>query len=495
MSSNDNHDVDNHNDDSNPNNVVFRKWSQPTTPKQDPEVLKLEAEVTITRNELKKMQEKGRQVRLHHLQALDALETKRVTLAEILRRMDNELFNDTDVYKYGDVLAEVFGERVIFAHRAIGLEALLCQFMHQMLAKQHQLKIIKKAAKDIQNLYQKRKSHLKDEFYSFEAQAVQLEASRLTLEALYEDVFTSQHRLLARLMDVVAGKTTLNIPISPLAAKRGPPVRIMPSLKVSTKPTEQAVTPENVSTPIMDPGENDDIDEAMDILAVSGHSKLSDDFEDDEKKDYEVSLSNMSISLDDQSVRSVDDVSAMSVGSLSGGGSRRTIRDNMRITEQLKAMQSSSANSPMSSKKPNAVAVKQVREQASPIPEKTLPSAVSSSQKTARERRRQIEHMRLSGEVGNRSGASSKVNANMYDDDKTSVRVRMRELEDVANQKRASTSPKNESLASKKDGSDSTSSKDVKSAPKQESSKSSPSKEGSSGDSRTNDSTPSLEHR
>ena len=235
----DNDDDDNVADNDDNSNVVFRKWEMPASPKQDPEVLTLEAEATITRNALKKMQEKGRQVRLHRLQALDALETKRVTLTEILRRLDNELFNDTDVYEYGDVLAEVFGERKIFAHRAIGLEALLCQFMHQMLAKQHQLKIIEKAAKGIQNLYQKHITNVKDEFYSFEAQAVQLEASRFTLEALYEDVFTSQHRLLARLMEVAVG-----------------------GMGASTS----NITPENGSTPFMDPVEKNDIDDAISEL-------------------------------------------------------------------------------------------------------------------------------------------------------------------------------------------------------------------------------------
>ena len=237
MSNDDDNDNVTDNDD-NPN-VVLRKWELPATPKQDPEVLILEAEATMTRNALKRMQEKGRQVRLRRLQALDVLETKRVTLTEILRRMDNELFNDTDVYEYGDVMAEVFGGRKIVTHRALGLEALLCQFMHQMLAKQHQLKIIEKAAKGIQNLYQKHITNVKDEFYSFEAQAVQLEASRFTLEALYEDVFTSQHRLLARLMEVAVG-----------------------GMGASTS----NITPENGSTPFMDPVEKNDIDDAISEL-------------------------------------------------------------------------------------------------------------------------------------------------------------------------------------------------------------------------------------
>jgi hypothetical protein len=460
-----------------PNNVVFQDWSQPATPKQDPEVLTLEAEVTITRSELKKMQETGRQVRLNRLQTLDALETKRVTLTEILRRMENELFKDTDVYKYGDVLAEVFGERTIFAHRALGLEALLCQFMHQMLAKQHQLKIIKKAAKDIQKLYQKHKSNLKDEFYSFEAQAVQLEASRLTLEALYDDVFTSQHRLLAKFMDVVEGKPGAATTSTCNSTDNSPTKRTLPSLKITTKATEP-VTPEKVITPLSDPGENDDMDEAMQILDVPEDSKLSDELDDDEEEEYEVSLSN----------QTGDDISVdMSVGSFSVGGSprRRTKEHTKRISEELKGLKSSPTKiSTNSSKKPFLIQVRQ-----SAIPEeKVSPSQTT----TARERRRKIEHMRLTGEVGTRSGTSHKVNANMYDDDKTSVRARMRELEDRLVSR--SFSPLKVKEEDPSWGGRDFTSKDVKLVPNQESSSSSSKQGGSNpmtrddGDSRSKDS-------
>lgn len=117
-----------------PSTTVFRNWSHSSTNSTSPtnlslarrEVLKLDEETTKLRAQLHELREHGRQIRLHRLQALDALETRRVTLTEILRRMEKEL-NERDVFDYGDVLAEVFGERKIFAHRAVGLEALLCQ--------------------------------------------------------------------------------------------------------------------------------------------------------------------------------------------------------------------------------------------------------------------------------------------------------------------------------------------------------------------------------
>ena len=90
------------------------------------ELLKLEDQTSKVNSKLYELREHGRTIRLHRLQALDALETRRVTLTEILRRMEKEL-NDRDVYEYSDILAEVFGERKILAHRAVGLEALLCQ--------------------------------------------------------------------------------------------------------------------------------------------------------------------------------------------------------------------------------------------------------------------------------------------------------------------------------------------------------------------------------
>jgi hypothetical protein len=175
---------------------LFRGWSA-SNGKTDDELVRLEQQAQQARLEVNRLKEHGKLVRLHRLQALDALQTRQSTLTEILRRMEAEL-QGTDVFVYGDVLAEVFGERKIFAHRAIGLESLLCQFMHQMLAKQHQLKIMKKAAKDIMSMMKKHKMQFNNDFFSFEALAVQLEVSRINMEALYDDIFTSQHRILAR---------------------------------------------------------------------------------------------------------------------------------------------------------------------------------------------------------------------------------------------------------------------------------------------------------
>lgn len=212
----------------NSKDVVFKGWSSASNAK---EVDKLEQASDHLRRQLHELRENGRQIRLHRLQALDALETRRVTLTEILRRMEKEL-NDRDVYEYGDVLAEVFGERKIFAHRAVGLEALLCQYMHQMLAKQHQLKIMKRAGKDIEGHYRKSKQNIKDSFHSYEALSVQLEASRLSLEDIYDDIFASQHRILAQLKRVESGENMTNYSIpSPAYGKN----RKEPTMKVSSK--------------------------------------------------------------------------------------------------------------------------------------------------------------------------------------------------------------------------------------------------------------------
>jgi hypothetical protein len=175
--------------------------------------------------------------------------------------MEKEL-EDTEVYKYEAVLAEAFGERKIFAHRAIGLESLLCQFMHQMLAKQHQVKIIKKLSKDIQQHYKKHRLQNKDEFHSYEALAFQTEASRLTLVSLYDDIFADQHRILAQLTNVKnEGGNMTNYSIAKPKKLEKP----KPSLRVTAKHDVSAVdlgTPTNLS----DAGEND-YEAAMDILS------------------------------------------------------------------------------------------------------------------------------------------------------------------------------------------------------------------------------------
>lgn len=242
--------------------VLFRAW-KPSPQGKDPEIQRLEKEAEETRQKIAALREQGRQRRAHRLQSLDALETRRMTLQEILKRMDKELA-DKDVDDYADVLAEAFGERKIFAHRAIGLEALLCQFMHQMLAKQHQLKIMKRSGKDLQKLYQSNKNQNREEFHSFEALAVHLETMRLSLEAQYDDIFAAQHSLLARLHHVEAGGTMTNYKIVKPAPVAKP--KKQPKLSVSKK---HFVSPKNLVTSSNDTVESDEDDTMMqDILTV-----------------------------------------------------------------------------------------------------------------------------------------------------------------------------------------------------------------------------------
>jgi hypothetical protein len=269
-------------DNANRQPILFRAWSGPpvnANEQTDPEIRRLEKQCEETRLDVQRLREHGRRLRLQRLQTLDALETRRITLTEIYRRMDKEL-NERDVYQYGDVLAEVFGQRTIFAHRAIGLEALLCQFMHQMLTKQHQLKVIKKAAKDLQDMYKRRRLQVRDEYHSYEALSVQVEASRLYLEAMYDDIFTSQHRLLAKWMHRVdasssTASTETKITAS-ITATKTVSSSLQPNKKQITKKWTPTPTPEKSSHSEMaaaavaaSTDSDDDQQLAMDILLTS----------------------------------------------------------------------------------------------------------------------------------------------------------------------------------------------------------------------------------
>jgi hypothetical protein len=238
---------------------LYRSWNHAYNTKSDPEILKLEDQAHKTRVKLHELRERGKQIRLHRLQELDALDMRRVTLAEILKRMQKEL-KEKDVYSYSEVLAEVFGQRTIYAHRAIGLESLLCQMMHQMLAKQHQLKIMKESGKIIQQFYKQHKIRNKNEFHSYDALAVQLEAARLSLLAMYDDIFAQQHRVLAMLKDLKPEGTRANYTIPTPENKT-----TKPTLFVSTK---HQVSVEDLATPdsLVSGGDHDDYQSAMDIL-------------------------------------------------------------------------------------------------------------------------------------------------------------------------------------------------------------------------------------
>jgi hypothetical protein len=237
--------------------TLFRAWKQSQHPKSDPEVIRLEEEAQETRLKLKELRAKGKQRRMNRLQELDALDMRRVTLTEILKRLETEL-TEKDVYSYGKILAEVYGQRTIFAHSAIGMEALLCQSMHQMLAKQHQLKIVKSSAKTIHRIYSQHTLRNKDEFHLYGALAVQLETARLSLLAMYDDIFAKQHRALA----ILKGSNTTEYAASysiPTSTRRS----TKPTLVVSTK---HQVTATDLASPNSISWDHDDYHAAIDIL-------------------------------------------------------------------------------------------------------------------------------------------------------------------------------------------------------------------------------------
>mmetsp|Transcript_38117 Transcript_38117/g.92253 ORF Transcript_38117/g.92253 Transcript_38117/m.92253 type:complete len:407 (+) Transcript_38117:26-1246(+) len=252
---------------------LYRSWNHSYNTKSDPEILRLENESHKTLVALHEIRRRGQQIRSNRSQELDALEMRRMTLVEILKRMENDL-RDKDSVKYGKVLAKVFGERKVKVQKAKGMESRLCQLMHQMLAKQHQLKIMKNSAKAIQQLYKDHKLRNKDEFHSYDALSVKLEAARLSLLAMYDDVFAQQHRVLAMLQDRKTEGTVSNYTLP--KSRSIPPIQV---LQVSTKhqySVEDLASPSSFNSM----GSNEDYKSAMDVLddvSLGSGTRLSTD--------------------------------------------------------------------------------------------------------------------------------------------------------------------------------------------------------------------------
>jgi hypothetical protein len=303
--------------------------------------------------------------------------------------MEKEL-NERDVYEYGDILAEVFGERKIFAHRAVGLEALLCQYMHQMLAKQHQLKIMKKAGKDIQNHFKRHKLQNKDDFHSYDALAVQLEASRLSLEAMYDDIFASQHRILAQLKHVESGGNMTNYSV-PTPQLKSYQHQQKPNLQISTK---HAIEDDDRNLIPLTPSMGDDtvaadMAAAIDVLSMSpnGDNQTT-------SQDVYFSSSNVSVSAQATSVAS---------------GLRHNTPGPRTVNARTGTGTGTSID-PTSTAKSN--------------------KRFSDGGKSARERRREIEQKRLARPSSNRFS--------MDDEDAQKARNRMRQLEAQAKERHGS---------------------------------------------------------
>ena len=426
--------------------ALYRNFSSSTfqnNPKADAQITNLEVDIENARLQLHHLKQRGKQQRSLHLQSLDALETRRLSLQEILRRLDQE-FNDRNVYEYGDVLAEVFGERKIYAHRAIGLEALLCQFMHQMLAKQHQLKIVKAAGKELSTLYKSQLHKLKDAVHSYEALAIQTEASRFFLQALYEDVFASQHKLLQRLLDIEQGgtgrlpsddtneETKSHQDAASLSMLQDKTKSLLSSPLQKSKPKLRSdISPWQDEKANSAEKKQQDRETALDILAAT---QSDDDGDEDELLPAQAQAAPLSPSVNRQLVnqlRSVDLVED------NDGGDMHLVRKQksqkvLQVQAELEheAQHASMVHPSLDSKQQHRADVL----------------------KTARERRRQIEQKRLSGKVGSLSSSTpsnhTTKNKNNYstpppkeafydeDDHETQhnhdVRSRMRQLEAMA---------------------------------------------------------------
>ena len=438
----------------NPENNLLRKWSP--SQKADAEVKRLEEKVSQTRKKIQQLKEHGQQMRSRQMQSMDALNTRQITLTEILRRMEQEL-KDKDVYEYGDVLAEIFGERKIFAARAIGLESLLCQLMHQMLAKQHQLKIMKRAAKDIQSMMKKHKMQYNDEFFSFEALAVQLEVSRLNMEAMYDEIFTSQHRILALLKNekpmanpsirstkANIPQAAINLPVSSTSKKR-------PSLK---KDNQSSPSNQHESE------EEGDYESAMAVLSTPTNYETKDGHFQEEKKasdqfaSVKASVNNDKTSRQRREDRknrraksgsgsssSVTSATSEESSSLSPKKHSETKGRNLEHTPTNVSTQSSSK--PSSSRPSQPRTTKGDDSDLVLSPRNSDAKKRNAGNKSARERRRQIEQMRLGRVVGGSSTQQrSPSQIDLSDEDSSGEnkkgRDRLRELEKVAKKRGSS---------------------------------------------------------
>jgi hypothetical protein len=435
---------------------LFRGWSAPNGKTND-ELVRLEQQTQQARLEVNRLKEHGKQVRLHRLQALDALQTRQSTLTEILRRMEAEL-QGTDVFVYGDVLAEVFGERKIFAHRAIGLESLLCQFMHQMLAKQHQLKIMKKAGKDIMSMMKKHKMQFNNDFFSFEALAVQLEVSRINMEALYDDIFTSQHRILARLKNEAPKASPTNLRSSrALSAPQS--VLVLPPTKTPKK-TEHGTLSFNGKTSKDSDDDEGDLASAMDVLSGTprGNTRPQEEVFGLDKKAQDQALKERREHRKSRRKQNADGSDALSVtsGETSLASSRWDPNSKVKSITPASSFESGESSQDPAGESTKKKRDKKSKEEATESLENTPPEGGGSgssmakpepplsspgaqkrsSGHSARERRRQIEQMRLGRVVG---GASKQIrspvqNADDLSDgeDQKKARDRMRELEEIA---------------------------------------------------------------
>ena len=438
----------------NPENNLLRKWSP--SQKADTEVRRLEEKVSETRKKIQQLKEHGQQMRSRRMQAMEALNTRQITLTEILRRMEQEL-KDKDVFEYGDVLAEIFGERKIFAARAIGLESLLCQLMHQMLAKQHQLKIMKRAAKDIQAMMKKHKMQYNEEFFSFEALAVQLEVSRLNMEAMYDEIFTAQHRILALLKNekpmanpsirstkANIPQAAINLPVSSSSNKR-------PSSK---KEHHRSLSNQHESE------EEGDYESAMAVLSTPTNYEAKDGhFQEEKKAPEQVASVKASLNNDKTSRQRREDRKNRRAKSGNGSSSSITSATSEESSSfspkknsesKGRNVENTSTNTSMqSTSKPSSSRPSQSRTKKGEDSDLVLSPSSSDAKKrhagnkSARERRRQIEQMRLGRVVGGASTQQRSPSQIDFSDEDSSGenkkgRDRLRELEKVAKKRGSS---------------------------------------------------------
>ena len=81
----------------------------------------------------------------------------------------------------------------------LALEAQLCRNMHQMLALEKQKSKVKKSTREMKKYLQRCKGWLSDKQALCEMNLMTLDATHITMQALYEDTIANQDRLIAKL--------------------------------------------------------------------------------------------------------------------------------------------------------------------------------------------------------------------------------------------------------------------------------------------------------
>ena len=169
--------------------------------KADPQYQDLRRRIKLMQKTLKAHRLQGNRVETRHSFKRQRQEKSMIQILDKLKRTQKAFVaSGYNIHEYAKAMMKASKKwKKKGSDEELALEAQLCRNMHQMLALEKQKSKVKKSTREMKKYLQRCKGWLSDKQALCEMNLMTLDATHITMQALYEDTIANQDRLIAKL--------------------------------------------------------------------------------------------------------------------------------------------------------------------------------------------------------------------------------------------------------------------------------------------------------